>query len=56
MKAPGNAFLFVCLFVFYQSCPVVKLEVRDGDSPRSYFIVENNFHYPGFFVHSNKRK
>jgi hypothetical protein len=30
-------------------CSVVQLEVRDGDSHRSSFIVESSFHYPGFF-------
>jgi hypothetical protein len=35
---------------FYHSCSVVQLEVRDGDSPRRSFIVENWFPYPGFFV------
>jgi hypothetical protein len=29
---------------------VVQLEVRDGGSPRSSFIVKNCFHYPEFFV------
>ena len=42
--------LLVCLFVCYRNCSVVQLEVSDGDSPRSFFIVENSFHYPGFFV------
>jgi hypothetical protein len=40
--------LFACLFVFYHYCSVVQLEVRDGDSTRSYFIAENNFCYPRF--------
>jgi hypothetical protein len=30
-------------------CSVVQLEVRDDDSPRNSFIVENGFCYPGFF-------
>jgi hypothetical protein len=28
---------------FCHSCSVVQLEVRDGDSPRSSFSVENSF-------------
>jgi hypothetical protein len=35
---------------FYHNCSVVQLEVRDGDFPRSSFIVENSSHYPRFFV------
>jgi hypothetical protein len=35
---------------FYHNCSVVQLKVRDGDSPRSSFIIENSFCYPGFFV------
>jgi hypothetical protein len=35
---------------FYHHFSVVQLEVRDGDSPRSSFIVENSFHYPGFLL------
>jgi hypothetical protein len=35
---------------FYHYCSVVKLEVRDGDSPSFSFIVENSFHYSGFFA------
>jgi hypothetical protein len=34
---------------FYHSCSVVQLEVRDGDSTRSAFIVENSFRFHGFF-------
>ena len=37
-------------FSFYHNCSVVQLEVRDGDSTRSSFIVENSFCYPRFFV------
>jgi hypothetical protein len=37
-----------CCFYHYYS--VVQLEVRDGESPRSSFTVENCFHYPGSFV------
>jgi hypothetical protein len=41
---------------FYHSFSVVQLEVMDGDSPRSTFIVKNSFHYPGFFVIPNELK
>jgi hypothetical protein len=34
----------------YHYCSVVQLEVRDGDSPRSSFIVENCFVYTGHFI------
>ena len=37
-----------CGFNYY--CSVVHLEVRDGDSTRSSFIVENSFHYPGILL------
>ena len=47
-------FVFVFVFVFYHNCFVVQLEVRDGDSPRSSFIVENSFRYPRFFVIPNE--
>jgi hypothetical protein len=35
---------------FYHYCSVVELEVWDADSPRSSFIVDNDFYYPGFLV------
>jgi hypothetical protein len=35
---------------FYHNCSVVQLECRDGDFPRSSFIVEYSFHCPGGFV------
>jgi len=41
-----------CSFCDY--CSVILLEVRDGDSPRSSFIVEYNFCYPEFFVIPNE--
>ena len=42
---------FVCLFVcFYHDCSVIQLEVRNGDSPRSSFFIENRFSSPGFLV------
>ena len=34
----------------YRNISEVQLEVRDGDSPRSSFIVEKNFRYPVFVV------
>jgi hypothetical protein len=39
---------------FYCYCSVIQLEVRDGDSHRSSFIVENSFLYPWFFVIPNE--
>jgi hypothetical protein len=39
--------LFVCLFYYY--CSVVQLEIRDGDTSRSSFIVQDCFSYPRFF-------
>jgi hypothetical protein len=33
---------------FYHYCSGVQLEVRDGDSPSSSYIVENSFHSTGF--------
>ena len=41
---------FMNLCSFYHNCSVGDLEVRNGDSTRSSFIVENSFQYPGFFV------
>ena len=35
---------------FYHHCYIIQLEIRDGDSPRSSFIVENCFCSPSFFV------
>ena len=34
---------------FYHDCSVIQLEVRDSDSPRISFIIENSFHYPVLF-------
>jgi hypothetical protein len=34
-------------FSFYHSCSVVQLEVKDEDSTRGSFVVENSFFYPG---------
>jgi hypothetical protein len=33
---------------------LVQLEVRNGDSPRCSFIVENSFRYPEFFAIPNE--
>jgi len=33
---------------FYHDHPLIQIEVRDGDSPRSTLTVENSFHSPGF--------
>ena len=41
-------------YSFYHFCSVIHLEVQDADSPRSSFIVENSFHYPGFWVIPNE--
>lgn len=44
-----------CLFCspiscgFYYYCSAVKLEVRDGSSPRSSFIAQDGFDCPGLF-------
>jgi hypothetical protein len=34
---------------FYHCCSIILLEVKSGESPRNYFIVENNFCYPWYF-------
>jgi hypothetical protein len=54
-----NAILLIYLpvtptipFRFYHYFSVVQLEVWNADYPRSSFIVENNFHYAGFFSYS----
>jgi len=39
---------------FYHDCAVIQLEVRDGDSPQSSFIVEDSFHYTVFLVIPNE--
>jgi hypothetical protein len=44
--------LILCNFCHY--CSVVQLEVQDGDSPCSSFIVENSFDSPGFFIIPNE--
>jgi hypothetical protein len=35
---------------FYHYCSVVQLDFPGGDSFRISFIVENDFHYPGFLL------
>jgi hypothetical protein len=35
---------------FYHNCSVVQFNVRQGDSTRGSFIVENSFCYPRFFI------
>jgi hypothetical protein len=35
---------------FYHNCSVAQLVVRNGDSTRHSFIVENSFHYPMFLL------
>ena len=46
--------LLICLCTntmhFYQYCIVVQLEIRDGNSPRNFFIFENSFCYLGFLL------
>ena len=37
---------------FYHYCSIIQLEVRDADSPRGSFIVENSFCYPRIFCYS----
>ena len=41
-------------YSFYHYRSVLQLEIRDGDSPRCSFIVENIFRSPGFLVIPNK--
>lgn len=36
--------------VFYYYNSIVDLEIRDGDTSRSSFIVQDCFSYPGLFV------
>ena len=35
---------------FYHYCSVIQFKVRDGNYPRSSFIFENSFWYPGVFL------
>ena len=55
----GSSILFhwsTCLSLYQyhpvlnHNCSVIQLEVRDADSPRSSFIVENSFCYPRFLL------
>jgi hypothetical protein len=39
---------------FYHYCSVIQFDIRDGDSSRRSFIVENSFSYPGIFVIPNE--
>ena len=39
---------------FYHNCFVVKLDVRDGDSPSCSSTVKNCFHYSGIFSFPDK--
>jgi len=41
-------------YSFYHYCSVILLEIRNGDSVRSSFVVEYNFHYLGLFVIPNE--
>jgi hypothetical protein len=42
---------FVCLFVcLFYHCFVVQLEIREGETSRNSFIIQDCFSYPGFFV------
>lgn len=62
--ASGSLILFhwsTCLSLyqyhaaFITICFVVQLEVRNGDSPRRSFLVENCFGYSVFFFHMKLR-
>ena len=35
---------------FYYCSSIIELNVRDGDTSRSSFLVQDDFGYPGFFV------
>lgn len=39
---------------FYYYCSVVELEIRDGDTSGSSFIVQDCISYPGFFFLSDE--
>jgi hypothetical protein len=45
---------FFLFFFFNHYCSLVQLEVRDGNSLSHSFIIENSFHYSGFFVIPNE--
>ena len=42
--------LFCFVLFFYHYCSVEQLEVRDGDTCRCFFIMQDCFSYPGGFV------
>ena len=44
-----SVFMPILNFSHYYSS-IVELEVRDGDTSRSSFLVQDCFSYPGFFV------
>jgi hypothetical protein len=46
----GSLILFHCLSLYKTVFITVQLEVRDGDFPQKFFVVENCFGYPGFFL------
>ena len=51
VPVPCRVFCFLFfVFFFYHNCSVVLLEVLDGFSTRSSFIVESRFCDPRFFV------
>jgi hypothetical protein len=41
---------------FYHYCSLIDLEIRDGDSPKSAFIVENYFALMDFLLFHMKLK
>ena len=49
LDLPACPYINNCVF-FFNYFSVVQAEVRNADSPRISFIVENIFLYPVFFV------
>jgi hypothetical protein len=50
---PGSLFVFMTIPCgFYYTCSVIQIEIRDGDTSRSSFIIKICFSYPGCFVFS----
>jgi hypothetical protein len=41
-------------YSFYHCCSVIQLEVRDGESSRCSFNVENSFPSPGLLAITNE--
>ena len=39
---------------FYSDCPVVRLEIRDDDTSRNYFIIYSYSYLAFFFVFDRK--